>query len=241
MNAEVANMTDGKKIRSVDSGKPTVWIIEDDPGIQVVYEEMLGELYELRIFENIEDFSTALKDPGQKKIALLIADIRLPKISFLSYLKSDYKDQIKKIPYVVVSSLSDADILKFCYEQGASDFIVKPFTRGEILTKVDRALSQADEMTVPTIELDSATLTVKANGEVSQSLTSKEFQIITMVYGGPGHSITKDEIMKVIWGDAKKETKALDVHLANLRKKIAILGIDVRYRHPGKYVLLFNF
>lgn len=235
------NLANEKKSRSPSPARAKVWIIEDDPGIQVVYEEMLGELYELIIFENIEDFSAAMASADGKDISLLIADIRLPKISFLSYLKSDFKDQIKKIPYVVVSSLSDADILKFCYEQGASDFIVKPFTRGEILSKIDRALTLAADKTVPTIELDSASLTVKANSEISQSLTSKEFQIITIVYGGAGHSISKSEIIAMIWGDSKKETKALDVHLANLRKKISPLGIDIRYRHPGKYVLLFNF
>jgi DNA-binding response OmpR family regulator len=221
--------------------RSTVWILEDDPGIQVVYEEMLSEQYSLRIFENIDDFSAALQTADRKSIGLLIADIRLPKISFLSYLKSDFRDQIKGIPYIVVSSLSDADILKFCFDQGAGDFIVKPFTRGEIVTKVDRALAQAAEKSVPVIELDNTSLTVRANNEVSQTLTSKEFQILTMVYSGAGHSISKDEIMRVIWGDARKETKALDVHLANLRKKIASLGVDIRYRHPGKYVLLFNF
>lgn len=218
-----------------------IWILEDDPGIQVVYEEMLGEQYDLRIFENIDEFSAALQTADRKSIGLLIADIRLPKISFLSYLKSDFRDQIKGVPYVVVSSLSDADILKFCYEQGAADFIVKPFTRGEIITKVERALTLGAEKSVPIIELDNTSLTVRANNEVSQTLTSKEFQILTMVYSGAGHSISKDEIMRVIWGDARKETKALDVHLANLRKKIANLGVDIRYRHPGKYVLLFNF
>lgn len=241
MSEAASNLLNDEKTRPGSSEKLNVWIIEDDPGIQVVYEEMLGELYELKIFENIGDFSAALAATNRCKISLLIADIRLPKISFLSYLKSDFKDQISKIPYVVVSSLSDADILKFCYEHGASDFIVKPFTRGEILTKVDRALTLAGDKTVPTIELDNSALTVKANNVISQSLTSKEFQIVTMVYSGAGHSISKDEIMAVIWGDSKKETKALDVHLANLRKKISPLGIDIRYRHPGKYVLLFNF
>ncbi len=241
MNAAAMSVSDNKNTRKSPSSKSNIWILEDDPGIQVVYEEMLGQQYNLRVFDNIDDFSSALQVTDPKTIALLIADIRLPKISFLSYLKSDFKGQIKNIPYVVVSSLSDAEILKFCFEQGASDFIVKPFTRGEIITKVERALTVSSDKMVPTLELDNTSLTVRANNEVSQSLTSKEFQILTMVYGSPGHSISKDEIMKVIWGDAKKETKALDVHLANLRKKVANLGIDVRYRHPGKYVLLFNF
>lgn len=236
----------GVSLNERDSAKtvttrPCVWILEDDPGIQVVYEEMLGELYDLKIFENIDDFSQALQTADKKSIGLLIADIRLPKISFLSYLKSDFRQQIKGVPYIVVSSLSDGDILKFCYEQGAADFIVKPFTRGEIITKVERAMTVGSERSAPVIELDNTSLTVRANSEVSQTLTSKEFQILTMVYGGESHSISKDEIMRVIWGDAKKETKALDVHLANLRKKIANLGVDIRYRHPGKYVLLFNF
>ncbi len=241
MNAAVASMSENKSSRQVTSAKSNIWILEDDPGIQIVYEEMLGTQYKLRIFDNIDDFSTTLQSADTKTIALLIADIRLPKISFLSYLKSDFKGQIKNIPYIVVSSLSDAEILKFCFEQGASDFIVKPFTRGEIITKVERALTANSDKMVPTLELDSASLTVRANNQVSQSLTSKEYQILSMVYGSPGYSISKDEIMTVIWGDAKKETKALDVHLANLRKKVANLGIDIRYRHPGKYVLLFNF
>lgn len=241
MNAEVASMSENKSSRKVTLAKSNIWILEDDPGIQIVYEEMLGMQYKLRIFDNIDDFSTTLQSADTKTIALLIADIRLPKISFLSYLKSDFKGQIKNIPYIVVSSLSDAEILKFCFEQGASDFIVKPFTRGEIITKVERALTASSDKMVPTLELDSASLTVRANSQVSQSLTSKEYQILSMVYGSPGYSISKDEIMTVIWGDAKKETKALDVHLANLRKKVANLGIDIRYRHPGKFVLLFNF
>ncbi len=241
MNAAAASTSEYKNSRQLSPVKSNIWILEDDPGIQVVYEEMLGQQYNLRVFDNIDEFSSVLLETDTKTIALLIADIRLPKISFLSYLKSDFKSQIKNIPYVVVSSISDAEILKFCFEQGASDFIVKPFTRGEIISKVERALTVSSDKMFPSLQLDSMSLTVRANNEVSQSLTSKEFQILTMVYGSPGHSISKDEIMTAIWGEAKKETKALDVHLANLRKKVSNLGIDIRYRHPGKYVLLFNF
>lgn len=221
-----------------ETTKPQVWIIEDDPAFQFVYEETLGEHYALTMHDSLSSFTNALKDTARPLPALLIADVRLPDRSFLSFLESTDAQSLSRLPYIVVSAFDDVEALKACYDRGALDFITKPFGRKELQFKVERFLSNqaVDDLKSDTLLVKNGLIPLQRKGNVVP-LTNKEHQIIAMFQEAENQTLTRSELLQKVWGKTKSQTKTLDVHLHNLRKKIASIGLKIQFVPPNRYVL----
>jgi DNA-binding response OmpR family regulator len=213
-----------------------IWVLEDDAGCQFVYEEILSLRYKLRVFSDVSSFRNALRDCGRNCPSLVIADIRLPDESFISFLSSDESLELfKDWPFLVVSSVDDIDALRLCYEKGAIDYITKPFGKAELVVKVERILACRDPES-PTydcttdIELDPVYLTIgRRNHQERLGLTNKEMQIVSMIMHSPDRKVSRTELTDKIWGDAALNSKTLDVHMFNLRRKLKPLGIVIKH------------
>ena len=217
---------------------PQLWIIEDDPAFQFVYEETLGAAYSLTIHPSIKAFTDALSDTNRPLPALLIADVRLPDRTFLSFLESAEAQSLSRLPYIVVSAFDDVEVLESCYQRGALDFITKPFGRNELLFKVGRFLSNAavDDLKSDTLLVKNGLIPLQRKGNVVP-LTNKEHQIIAMFQEADSQTLTRSELLLKVWGKTKSQTKTLDVHLHNLRKKISSIGLKIQFMPPNRYVL----
>ncbi len=221
-----------------ERARPQVWIIEDDPAFQFVYEETLGRGYTLTIHPCLKDFSDALKDTSRPLPSLLIADVRLPDRSFLSFLESSEAQSLSRLPYIVVSAFDDVEALDACYKRGALDFITKPFGRNELVYKVERYISNqaVDDLKSDTLLVKNGLIPLQRKGNVVP-LTNKEHQIIAMFQEADNQTLTRTELLQKVWGKTKSQTKTLDVHLHNLRKKIASIGLKIQFMPPNRYVL----
>lgn len=229
-----------------------IWILEDDPGVQFVYEEVLGIRYRLSAFSCMADFRKALAEPSADLPCLLIADIRLPDESFLSFLHSEASKKIRSVPYMMVSSIDDLDALRLCFERGAIDYLTKPFAKSELIVKLERFFARPKEVVPEPVDepapseptgftLDSVAHTISGANHRPLGLTTKEFQIIMMLKVSQNIGTTRREILKQVWGNLKVNEKTLDVHLHNLRRKIAPLGMKIKYSPPNRYLLLSNW
>lgn len=223
-----------------------IWILEDDAGSQFVYEESLGMRYPLRVLSTLAEFKSAVASvqSGKERAPdLLIADLRLPDASLLDFVNSGEASGLFpfSFPFIVVSSVDDLDALRLCFSRGARDYITKPFGKGEIVVKVERIFSgMSDAKTDEArnfFNVDPISLTIRGAGEQSSSLTSKEFQIVTAMKQAPDHCIAKDDLINQVWGRERASASSLDVHLSNLRKKIAPLGLEIVFTPPGSYTL----
>lgn len=221
------------------TGKRLIWVLEDDAGCQFVLREIFELRYTLRMFSDLNAFRDALFSPAETRPDLVIADIRLPGQSFLSFLSSEDAHVFQTVPLLVVSSVDDIDALRTCFENGAVDFITKPFTKNELIVKVERIWSQPDRAR-PRREftLDLPALKVIRGERHSDPLTTKEFQIITILSDAPSATLSRDEIVARVWGQVKVTSKAFDVHLYHLRKKIGAVGLEIRFSPPNRYMLL---
>jgi DNA-binding response OmpR family regulator len=214
-----------------------IWVVEDDPGIQFLYQEILELNYDISIFGTIAEFELAiLKDSEGPN--LIIADLRLPDANFLSLLQSN-TDRLWKsvVPYLVVSSLDDMEAIRICFNSGASDYIYKPFGKNELLLKIERILTENSvRKPLDHLSIDSKTFRV-SNGKLAISLTTKEFQIISLLYNSKNLTVSRSELMTKIWNKTDNGSKTLDVHLHNLRRKIQPMGLKIVHRHPYEYFL----
>lgn len=211
------------------SDKTTIWVLEDDSGMQFAYQQLLEPTYNTVIFGSLAELTTRLGD-GPPLPSLLIADLGLPDGSFLDSLRGGL---VSGVPCVVVSSVDDMAVLRSCFQMGATDYLTKPFSPAELALKVERVLASAE----PQIVMDVRTFDVSVQGRGSATLTGKEFQILSVLYQSKNRTASRTELLQRVWGTSHLETKALDVHMHNLRRKIAPLGLKVTHRRPVDYIL----
>jgi DNA-binding response OmpR family regulator len=214
-----------------------IWVLEDDPGIQFLYQEILELSYDISIFGTLAEFEDAFCKKADSP-ELVIADLRLPDANFLTFLKpGDKPSPLLSVPYIVVSSLDDMDAIRTCFDNGASDYIYKPFGKNELLLKIERILAEnVVRRPLDNLSIDSKTFRV-SNGKTSVSLTTKEFQIISLLFNSKSLTVNRTELMTKIWNKTDTGSKTLDVHLHNLRRKIMPLGLKIVHRHPYEYFL----
>lgn len=214
----------------------SIWIVEDDPGSQFVYNEILGFRYRLQMLNSIQMFRNAWKNQALRKPDLMIIDLHLPDESFITFLQTDAgKEMTRSTPFIVVSSLDDLDAMRICYEEGAVEFISKPFAKSELIVKVERTLAAPKDVkrnTGKAIQLDPISFTLVKDGRRSEELTAKEYKILAIILGSKDHKVNRQDLQELVWGDQAISGKSLDQHFFHLRRKISPLGLEIMYATP---------
>lgn len=119
-----------------------VWIVDDDSSIRWVLERALsGAGLECISFENADSVLTAL---SQDCPEVLLSDIRMPGLDGLSLL-NQIKQSNPQLPVIIMTAHSDLDAAVSAYQQGAFDYLPKPFDIDETVALVERALSHYRE------------------------------------------------------------------------------------------------
>lgn len=217
----------------------TIWILEDDTHCQFVYKDILEAKYTLCLFESFQElmnhFTTSEGLPS-----LLIVDLKLSDGFIIEHIKSEKIKLFKETLFMVVSSNDDLQILRSCYENGAIDYLTKPFNKTELLLKVERAINLDGSKNTAKI-LNSYTLLTNektlSNGfKSSPELTPKECQILYLFSQSSKSKVAKKEILEKIWKSTAVTTKTIDVHISNLRKKIAEIGLTIRFSEDSYYI-----
>ena len=219
--------------------KNTIWVIEDDKDIQEIYKDILATRnVSTMFFDKIVPFELALSN-GAPKPDLLIADLNLPDGNFLDFLcTEDTADKIS-FPFIIVSSLDDLNVLKDSFEEGALDYITKPFKKNELLVKVDRAL--ADVSTIKGFNYDPYTQSLTKDGEVMAHLSLKEMKLFSLLHEAKGKPIERENLYDLLWPKKDVVPKTLDVHIFNMRRKLKKSGLKIKaFKAPSSFALLGN-
>lgn len=220
----------------------SVWVLEDDDGVQFVYREMLSDLYDLKQFINLKSLKEEMANLKENSPSLLIADLRLSGENFLQYLSEIKSGGVNfSIPFIVVSSVDDMEALRTCFRYGAKDYLTKPFSETELLLKIEKLIDAKPFSQLNLYEdlkFDSVSFTLLRNGVASPAFTAKEFQIFQLLCDTPSRRIAKQELFERIWGGVMVNIKTVDVHLFNLRKKLETVGLTLDFVSPDYYELV---
>jgi len=123
-----------------DKIKNTIYAVEDDEGIQELYQGALEENYFIRIFPDAQSFLRAFEN---KKPDLVLLDIMLPDMDGYSVLVR-IRETDDRIPVIVVSAKSDELSLVKGLNKGADDYITKPFSILELLARIKTSLRRTN-------------------------------------------------------------------------------------------------
>jgi DNA-binding response OmpR family regulator len=218
-------------------GHSQVVVVDDCKVSLNIYHNVLDPFYHPHYFFSWEDFVGSAGATAYPP-ALLIAELGDPgRDCFFSLMKSDYRRLIEN-RVLIITACEDPALIRGSLDLGAVDCMVKPFNQWELLVKVDRFLRR-NQSSFPLLQWDPVFHQVHV-GEITITLTSKEYQILSALNKAGGAPLTRESIMKQTWGDITVATKSLDVHLFNLRRKIEPLGLEVMFLRPNYYKLAMS-
>lgn len=203
--------------------KPEILVIDD--------ELQICKLLEITLESN--DFNVTVAHNGKEGIItaanhppdLILLDLGLPDMSghdVLSKLREWYYK-----PIIILSVQNDEVNIIKALDNGANDYLSKPFRTGELLARIRTALRSStvnnDEnilITCGNLSIDFASRTVKKNGEIIK-LTSTEYALMALLAKHEGRVLTHQFLLMQIWGPGYiNQSQYLRVFIAQLRKKI---------------------
>lgn len=205
-------------------------IVEDDTNIN----NLLKTALEKAGYEVIQAFSgteAGLILQMQKSISLILLDLMLPGLSGEEVLKNIREKG--NIPVIILTARDSLDEKIGLLTRGADDYITKPFELPEVLARIQVQLRHAgretetSQITYGNLILDKTTYQVKIEGKEIPKITKQEFAILELLVSHPKQVFSKEDIFSYAWDEPYMgETKTLDVHISNIRKKIKAVTSD---------------
>jgi two-component system KDP operon response regulator KdpE len=200
----------------------TILIVDDEVQIRRLLEISLSTYGYTTVFAT--SGKEGLVAAATHSPAMIILDLGLPDIDGMTLLKKLREWYTK--PVIVLSVRSSEEDIINALDNGANDYLTKPFRSGELVARIRAAIRLSEERKdTPLIESGSLTIdllnhVVRKNGEIIK-LTSTEYSLLTLLAKNSGRVLTHQFILKEIWGYGYLEqTQYLRVFMAQLRKKI---------------------
>jgi len=155
---------------------------------------------------------------------LLLLDIMLPNID--GYELLEYNKQTKQIPTIFITAKSQTKDKIKGLNEGADDYIIKPFEMGELVARIEAVLRRYNKgneiKKIDDIEINVNTRTVKKSGK-EVLLTPKEFDLLVLLVENKNFALYRETIFEKVWGaELEFETRTLDLHIQRLRKKLGL-------------------
>ncbi len=222
-----------------------VAIIEDDPDIALTVRINLErEGYLVSVFANGHEGLLGVQQGG---FDFLILDLNLPDLDGFTICRELRRfPATSKLPILMLTARSSEADRIMGLELGADDYLVKPFSVRELLARVTAILRRAKGMDNDStvyddgkLRIDGRTLRVYVEGE-EVKLAKKELELLWMLVRNRPAVVSRDRILSEVWQVADDvETRTVDAHIRNLRKKIGkdriqtVIGYGYRFEEVG--------
>jgi two-component system KDP operon response regulator KdpE len=220
-----------------DTKHGTILVVDDEPQLRRALESVFTQRgYQVILAESGED---ALLRVAEKAPELVVLDLMLPGMSGIETCRA--MRLMTQAPILILSVRGGEEDKIRALDEGADDYLTKPFSTGELLARV-RAQLRRGAAGMPVGAVTSGRLTVDlAKRKVliddkPVRLTRTEFEILATLAENADRVVTSKQLLEEVWGpDQAQDTQALRVHLSHLRRKIEEHPSTPRYvvTEPG--------
>jgi DNA-binding response OmpR family regulator len=221
--------------------KPEILIVEDEPSIAEVVELYLRRAgYQVQA---VRDGSAAMKLLEQRLPDLLVLDIMLPGVDGFSILRwlRDRSD----VPVIFITARREEVDRIAGLEMGADDYVVKPFSPQELVSRVRAVMrrmcrEESDTgvekpLTFSDLSIDPQTRLVTLAGQ-EITLTSREFDLLWLLARHPRQVFSREQLLDRVWGGSEYiDPGTVTVHLRRLREKV-----EKDASHPARLVTVWG-
>ncbi|MFV7784537.1 response regulator transcription factor [Shewanella marisflavi] len=206
-----------------------VLLVDDDPmAREIIYQGLVAHGYQVSCASNGQE---ALLLLGEKAIDLIILDIEMPHLDGFAFLQA----RRDKLPVILISATDDEDRRVTGFQLGADDFLPKPVSIRELVTRMEAlkrrvAIAKAEVAEQESLPIKEVTFNHNDfSVEIAErrvALTQTEFKLFKYLVDRKGKVITKQELQRsVLKKDLGQYDRNLDMHISNTRRKLANISL----------------
>ena len=200
-----------------------ILVVEDEPSLcQLLVNNLSFEGYSV---EAAGDGVPGLAAHAARRADLIVLDLMLPQMDGFAVLKS-LRDRKDEVPVLMLTARGEETDRLQGLSLGADDYLVKPFSVLELIARVKAILRRTRPVDRPPLlrsgpfRFDLPRLEAKREGRMLE-LTPREFRILEILITHPGRTHSRKEVLQLAWEpDARPSARTVDVHIANLRRKL---------------------
>ncbi len=221
--------------------KPLLLIVEDEPPLaEILRYNFDKEGFRVQVARDGEE---ALSLVAEEMPELVILDWMLPKLSGIEVCRRlRQKPESKTLPIIMLTARGEeADRIRGL-DSGADDYVVKPFSPGELIARARAVLRRAQSaeeeecLAYADIIMDLAKMRVSRAGKPVK-LGPTEFRLLKALMEKPGRVFSREQLLDKAWGrDIHVEPRTVDVHIRRLRQALDIPDL-IRTVRSGGYAL----
>lgn len=218
-----------------------IYIVEDDDSIREIEEfALINAGHKVCGFSCARDFWAKMQEAIPD---LCLVDIMLPDENGNEITRKLRKDpETKKLPVIMVTAKTGEFDLVKGIEDGADDYIKKPFSVMELISRVKAMLRRNQAEEIKELKLDELVVNnekheVSVEGKVIE-LTFKEYELLSTFIINKGIVLSRGTIMDQVWGkDYIGESRTIDMHIKTLRQKLGEYGLRIKTIRNVGYVM----
>ena len=200
-----------------------VLVVDDDPTVrEVVVSYLRAAQHEVDEAADGESVAGLMRE---RPADLVVLDLMLPGIDGLEVCRR--LRQASDVPVIMLTALGSETDRVVGLEQGADDYVTKPFSPRELVLRVESVLRRAGERTTTEqgrledgdLVVDLARHEVTLDGRVL-SLTAREYDLLKFLLAHPGTAYSREELLQQVWGWSFGDQSTVTVHVRRLREKV---------------------
>lgn len=208
--------------------KNIIYIVEDDQSISDLYKLAFdNNEFEVKCFSTAESFFEELDN---SRCDLILMDLMLPGMDGIAAIKLLKESAMNcEIPVIIVSAKGDEENKVRGLDEGADDYLAKPFGMNELIARVKANLRKVGNKKMEEkiykygdICVNDAEHIVLVNKNMV-TLTLKEYNLLKLLMANLDNVVLRDDILSKVWGyEYFGETRTLDMHIKSLRSKLGV-------------------
>ncbi len=234
----------------MSTNKNKILIIEDEQDIREAIVAVLEDQFTVL---TAATGLSGLKEAIRNKPDLIVLDLNLPDLDGYQVCKSLREDSdFKTIPIIILTAFNESDDRVRAFNMGADDYLAKPFSNVELISRINRKLNVAKEMfnsfgnKMDIIENDTllcGNLKLNAKnqsvllGEQSVHLSSIEFKLMRLFIENKGQLLSRQRIIENVWESQSVSERVIDPHIVSLRNKLSDFDHTISAIYRGGYIL----